>query len=161
MKDFLLRLRGVAGISLIWAAAWVVLFTILISILQLFLPPNREPGMVWLVAIVGWVGLVSGGIFGFLFSSSESGKPVRDLSLGRAMLLGMPSSAVYPLLTGRANQTLWTCLFGAIVAAALVAFARKAALQAVTHPNRMPDIFFACILAPVRDAVGPLKEPAK
>jgi hypothetical protein len=52
----------------------------------------------------------------------------------------------------------WTCTFGAIVALALVALARKAESRETKQPLR--KIFFACVLLPVRDAVSPLKKSA-
>jgi len=107
-----------------------------------------------MMLMIGWVGLVSGSIFGVLLSVGESGKPIRSLSLVREMVWGILSSTVYPLLTQRANQVFWTCAFGAIVAMALVALARKADLRDWTHPRRWFDIFLACLLWPVREAVS-------
>ena len=112
-----------------------------------------------MMSIIGWVGFVSGGIFGMLLALNEGGKAIRDLSLGRAMVWGMLSSAVYPLATQRANQVIWTCVFGAIVAIALVALARRAELRDLTHPRRLIEILLACLIIPVRDTVCPLNKP--
>src|SRR6185436_7007084 len=106
MSVYIRKLRGVTGISLIWAPVWAVMFTVLLFILQVFLPLDSDVGTIRMMLMIGWVGLVSGG---------ESGKPIRDLSLGRVMVWGILGSAVYPLLTQRANQVFWTCAFGAIV----------------------------------------------
>jgi hypothetical protein len=160
MSVYLRKLRGVTGISLIWAPVWAVLFTLLTCILQLFLPLDSDVGTLRLMSIIGRVGLVSGGIFGILLSLNESGKAIRNLSLGRAMVWGILSSAIYPLVTQRANQVFWTCTFGAVVAVALVALARRAELRDLAHPRRLRDIFFACVLTPIRDAVSPLNESA-
>lgn len=159
MSVYLRKLRGVAGISLIWAPVWAAMFTVLTCILQVFLPLDSDVGSIRMMLLIGWVGLVSGGIFGMLLSLDESGKAIRNLSLGRAMVWGILSSAVYPLVTQRANQVFWTCTFGAVVAVALVALARKAALRDLTHPRRLLDIFLACVLMPVQDAVSSLKGP--
>ena len=158
MSLYLRKLRGVTGISLIWASVWVAMFTVLMYILQLFRPFDSDVGTIRLMSIIGWVGLVSGVVFGILLSVNESGKAIRNLSMGRVMVWGILSSAVYPVMTQRANQVFWTCTFGAVVAMALVALARKADLRDLTHPRRLLDIFFACALMPVRDAVSPLKD---
>lgn len=158
MSVYLRKLRGVTGIGLIWAPVWAVMFTTLLYVLQLFLPPDSDVGTLRMMWVIGWVGLVSGGIFGVLLSFNESGKAIRNLSLARAVVWGILSSAIYPLLTQRANQVLWTCAFGAIVAATLVLLARKAARREVTRPRRLRDLFLACVYVPVRDALSPLKE---
>jgi len=160
MSVYLRKLRGVTGISLIWAPVWAVMFTVLLFILQVFLPLDSDVGTIRMMLMIGWVGLVSGGIFGVLLSVGESGKPIRNLSLGRVMVWGILSSAVYPLLTQRANQVFWTCAFGAIVAMALVALARKADLRDWSHPRTLLDIFLACLLWPIREAVSAPKQSA-
>jgi hypothetical protein len=160
MNVYLRKLRGVTVISLIWAPVWAAMFTLLTLILQLFLPIDSDVGTLRLMSIIGWVGLVSGGVFGILLSINESGKAIRNLSLARATVWGILSSAVFPLVTQRANQVFWTCTFGAVVALTLVALARKAESRDLERPRRLPDIFLACILIPVRDAVTPLEEPA-
>src|ERR1044072_3548309 len=114
MSEYLRKLRGVTGISLMWAPVWAAMFTVLTCILQLFLPLDGDVGTIRMMWIIGWVGLVSGAIFGILLSLTESGKAIRNLSLGRAVVWGILSSAVYPLMTGRANQVFWTCAFGAV-----------------------------------------------
>ena len=161
MSEYLRKLRGVTGISLMWAPVWAAMFTVLTCILQLFLPLDGDVGTIRMMWIIGWVGLVSGAIFGILLSLTESGKAIRNLSLGRAVVWGILSSAVYPLMTGRANQVFWTCAFGAVVALTLVALARKAALRDATRPRGLLDIILACVLMPIRDAVSPVKEPAR
>lgn len=160
MNVYVRKLRGVTGISLIWAPVWAGLFAGLVLILQFFLPPNTEPTLTWLILNIAWVGFISGSLFGLLFSFAENGKAIRTLSLGRAALWGALGSAVFPLLTGRANQTIWTCTFGAVVALTLVALARKAALRDVMHSKQLPDFFLDCALMSVRDAVSPAQESA-
>ena len=63
MSVYLRRLRGVAGIGPLWAAVWVVMFTALTYILQRFLPFDGDVGSASLTSTIGWVGLVSGGVF--------------------------------------------------------------------------------------------------
>ncbi|MBK6796015.1 MAG: hypothetical protein IPG76_04250 [Acidobacteria bacterium] len=158
MSVYLQKFRGVIGISLIWAPVWAAMFTILMYVLQVFLPPDNDVGTIKMMAIIGWVGLVSGVIFGIFLSINESGKAVHNLSLGRAMMWGVLSSAIYPVVTQRANQVFWTCTFGAVVAIALVGLARKADNRDLTRPRGFFDILLACARRPVRDAVSPLKE---
>jgi hypothetical protein len=154
MNVYVRKLRGVTSISLIWAPLWAVLFGLLVSILQLFLPPNTEPTLPEMMWIIAQVGFISGSIFGVLFAWAENGKAIRDLSLGRAALWGALASAVFPIMTGRANQVILTCAFGAIIAVTLVALARRAAHQSPRN------LFFVCALLPVRDAVSPAQESA-
>jgi hypothetical protein len=158
MNVYVQKLRGVAGISLIWAPVWAAMFTILMFILQLFLPADGDVGTIRMMVIIAEVGFISGSLFGVLLSFAENGKAIHNLSLGRAALWGVLSSAVFPVLTGRANQTFWTCTFGAIVALALVALARTAESRGARQPRR--NILLTCALMPVRDAVSPAKESA-
>ncbi|HEX4947010.1 MAG TPA: hypothetical protein VFZ34_10110 [Blastocatellia bacterium] len=155
MNVYLQKLRGVIGISLLWTVIWTALFQIFINLLALFLPPDSDVGTLRLMLITAWVGFVSGVLFGLLFAIAENRRAIRDLSLGRAALWGMLATAVFPLLTGRADQTFWTCPFGAIIAVVLIALARKAAPRESQQPQRLRDVFFASVLAPVRDAVNP------
>lgn len=158
MNVYARKLRGVTSISLIWAPLWAVLFGTLVSILQFFLPPNTEPTLPEMMWIIAQVGFISGSLFGVLFSFAENGKAVRQLSLGRAALWGALSSAVFPVLTGRADQVFWTCPFSAIVALALVALARQAARREAERSQR--NRFFAWALLPVQDAVNLVQKSA-
>lgn len=160
MNVYLRKLRGVTGISLIWAPVYAAMFMVLAGIAAIFIPIRGDVGPVRMLAIIAQVGFISGSLFGLLLSFAENGKAIRTLSLGRVALWGMLGSAVFPILTGRADQVFWVCPFGAIVAMALVALARKAALRDATHPKQLPDLFLACALMPVRDAVSPLKKSA-
>lgn len=163
MSVYVRKLRGVIGIALIWAPLWVVLFFALIGTIMAVLHPNgggSDVGPLRMMAIIGWVGFVSGGIFAFLMAFAENGKAIRNLSLARTALWGVLGSAVFPLLTQRADQVFWTCPFGAVVAVALVTIARKAELCTAKQPMRLGDVFFAFVLMPVRDAVNPPQEPS-
>lgn len=155
MNIYVQKLRGVIGISLLWTVCWSLLFQIFISVLALFMPPDSDVGTLRMWLIITWVGFVSGLLFGLLLTIAENERAVRSLSLGRAGLGGMLAAAVFPLLTGRADQTYWTCPFGAIIAVTLIALARQAARRESPPPQRWRDGFFACVLAPVRDAVHP------
>lgn len=158
MNVLLRRLRGVVATGLIWCPVWAVLFTVLVSTVAIFVPIRGDAGPLRMIAIIGGVGFVSGGLFGILMSFAENGKAIRSLSLGRAALWGMLGSAVFPLLTGRADQVFWTCPFGAIVAVSFVAIARKAALREATRARRLHDVLFSSVLMPIRDLVNPSRE---
>jgi len=159
MSVYIRKLRGVIGVALIWVPLWVVLFFATVGSIIAALGGGSDVGPFRMVAIIGWVGLVSGGIFAFLMSFAENGRAIRNISLARAALWGILGSAVFPILTQRADQVFWTCPFGAVVAMALVAIARKAERCEPKRPMRLRDVFFACVLTPVRDAVNPAKEP--
>ncbi|MBL8177307.1 MAG: hypothetical protein JNK48_21710 [Bryobacterales bacterium] len=146
------RIRGVALISLIWAPLWAIMFGAFLLALESLLGPNSEPSLVFMMWTIGQVGLVAGAFFGLLLAFGESGKAVEQISLWRVTLWGAMSAAVFPVMTGRANQVFWTCAFGAIVAVAMVALARRAALS---RPDGSPGLLPVCALLPVKDAVNP------
>jgi hypothetical protein len=155
MNIYVRKLRGVTGISLLWGAVWAVLFTLLLYLLQIFLPVDGDVGTIRMMVIIAQVGFISGSIFGVLLSCAENGKAIHNLSLGRATLWGVLAAAVFPVLTGRANQTFWTCTFGAIVALILVTLARTAARREAHQTRR--NFFLAGALLLVRDAVSPTR----
>jgi len=160
MNKPLRKLRGVIGIGLIWAPVWTAMFFALVAIIFAVFNPNggSDVGPLTWIVIMAQFGFVSGTIFGVILSLAEHGKAIRNISLVRTALWGLLGSAVFPILTQRADQMFWACPFGAVIAMALVALARKASLSQATQPMRLSDVFFACILAPVRDAVNPSKE---
>lgn len=157
MNVYARKLRGVAGIGLIWAPMWAAMFGLMLSILMYFLPPSNEPGVAELIWTIAQVGFISGGLFGILLSCGENGKPLLGLSMGRVALWGALSSAVFPVATGRADQVFWTCPFGVIVAVSLVALARRAARRQADQPR---GLFWWCALLPVSDAVSPVQKTA-
>jgi len=158
MNVFLRKLRGVVATGLIWCPVWAALFAIMVTMIAIFLPIRADVGPIRMITTIGGVGFVSGGLFGIVLSVAEGGKAIRSLSLGRAALWGILGSAVFPLLTDRADQVFWTCPFGAVVAMSLVAIARKAARREPAHPMRLHDVFFASALMAIRDVVNPSRE---
>jgi len=146
------RVRGVALISLIWAPLWAVMFGAFLLALEFLLGPSNEPSFVFMIWTIGQVGFVTGTVFGILLALGENGKAVEQISLMRVTLWGALSAAVFPVMTGRANQVSWTCVFGVIVAVAMVTMARRAALS---RPDRSPSLRLACALLPVEDTVNP------
>lgn len=152
MRSLGTRARGVALISLIWASLWAVMFGALLLALERVLGPSNEPSLMFMMWTIAQVGLVSGVLFAVLLAFGENGKAVEQISLTRVTLWGALSAAVFPVMTGRANQAFWTCAFGVIVAVAMVALARRAALSRL---DRTPRLLSACALLPVKDAVNP------
>lgn len=153
MRSLGTRVRAVALIGLIWAPLWAVMFGAFLLALEFGLGPSREPSYLFMMWTIGQVGLFSGAVFGLLLAFAEDGKAVERISLLRVTLWGALSAAIYPVATGRANQVFWTCAFGVIVAVAMVALARRAALS---RDDRSPGwLVWACALQLVQDAVGP------
>lgn len=149
------RVRGVILISLMWAPVWALMLGALVQALELLIGPNNEPSLAFMMWIAGQVGLVSGACFGVLMAVGENGKPVGGLSLLRAAMWGSVSSAVFPVVTGRADQMFWTCTFGVIVAVGLVALARRAARA---QAGGAAGFALACALMPVEDVVNRRQE---
>jgi hypothetical protein len=88
MNVFLRKLRGVVATGLIWCPVWAALFAVLVSMNAIFLPIRGDVGPIRMLTTIGWVGFVSGGLFGILMSFAESGKAIRSLSLGACRAVG-------------------------------------------------------------------------
>ncbi len=144
--------------GLLWAPAWAAIFTLLIGIPSIFIPIRGDAGPIRMIAIIAWVGLVSGALFGVVLSFAESRKSVGDLSLVRAALWGILASAVFPLVTDRADQVFWTCPLGLITSVILIAVARNAELRERNQPRRGRDVLAACVLIPLRNALDAARE---
>jgi hypothetical protein len=142
---------------------WVVLFVLLIGGIMAVLRPGggSDAGALRMVGVMAWVGFVSGMVFGVVLSLAESGKAVAEISLVRAGLWGALSSAVFPLLTGRADQVAWTCPFGAIIAVGLVVFARRAGPGGRWRTGSWGSRIAAVVAQPVLDTVSPRRERAE
>lgn len=156
MSILIRKAGGVLGTAFVWGALWAAMFVILGSIVGLIQPVRGDIGLAQAAVIVGWVGLLSGGLFGVLMSVAESGKTMRGISLGRAALWGVLASAVYPLSTQRADQVFWTCPFGALVAVTLLVIGRK--IETPGRSRRLVGRVVALIAVPLREAVGPVTE---
>lgn len=64
MNVLLMKLRGVVATGLIWGPVWAAMFAVLMSMIAIILPFQGDVGPMRMITIVGWVGLVSGGLFG-------------------------------------------------------------------------------------------------
>jgi len=150
MNVLLRKLRGVLSIGVSWGVLWAVIFAALGVVIGIVRPQDIDPGEEppRIAAILGSVGLLAGVIFGVLLSLAENARPVREIALSRVALWGIVASALFPLLTGRADQVFILCPLGAILAVAGIAIARKAELQ------NTRNIFSAYVLLSVRDAVN-------
>jgi hypothetical protein len=162
MNKQLRRLRGVVGLGLTWGIAWAVLFALLVLVIRRFDPDSIDAGEgpLPVATLMGSVGFVSGVVFGLLLALVESGRPILDLSSGRAVMWGVLAAAAFPLLAGREDQVLVFCPLGAALAAALVAIARNAKRHDADRPRLARNALGGCVLALVRDAVEPLERPS-
>jgi hypothetical protein len=115
------NLRGMIGIGLTWAILWAAFIAVVVAIAR----DRSDVGPFRAAAIFGMVGLVSGFGFALLLSVAERGKAAAGVSLFRAAAWGVLGAALFPLLTGREDQAIFTCTLGAILAIALVASARR------------------------------------
>jgi len=152
---------GVMGLGLVWGLLFAMMFAALVGGISAFRPLRADVGLAEMIAIIGGVGCISGGIFGALLALAENGKSLRDISLARVAWWGMLAAAVYPLLTGRENQPLWTSPFGAIAALTVVALAQGTDGRGRGRSGRLRWKLSACVAAPVRNAIGPIKKPGR
>lgn len=133
MGAFLRKCRGALGIAATWGTVWAAIFAALGLTIGLLAPDSIDPGegpvrVAWIGAIYG---VVSGAVFAVLLALTEGRKSIRDLSLSRAALWGMLGTAAFPLLTPVDNSMLLIlCPIGAALAAASVAVAKRAELNA-------------------------------
>lgn len=152
------KLRGVISISLIWGILWAIVFGIIATLIGIVDPNSIDPGEdPMIIALMGGAfGAVSGVFFGILLALAESGRTIHDFSLLRAVLWGMLSSVVFPLLAGKYALVFVMCPIGILVALALVAIIRKSERNA-DQANWLCAAVFACFLTPIRDVINSRK----
>ena len=141
MKTLFRKLRGAVGIGLTWGILWAVIGYSVSLVIGFFDPDSIDPGEspMFLGAILGVVGFVSGVAFGAVLSLIERKKTILDLSLSRVAIWGIIGSAALPLLTSMNNSLiLFTCPLGAVFAAASVAIGRKGELYTPVAQKRVP-----------------------
>ena len=140
MKTLFPKLRGAVGIGLTWGILWAAIGYTVSLVIGFFDPDSIDPGEspIFLGAILGVVGFVSGVGFGAVLSFIERKKTILDLSLIRVAIWGIIGSAALPLLTSMQNSLiLFACPLGAVFAAASVAVARKGELYTPVERNRV------------------------
>lgn len=120
-------LRTFAGISLSWGFFWAVLTIFVGTVFGLVDPADigvgEEP--IVLAPIIGFVGLLCGGVFGTLLYIFERQKTARDLSLIRVALWGSLVSAALPLVMGKGvSEMIVTVPVGALSALLSVSLLR-------------------------------------
>ena len=124
------RLRSastILGQGALWGLLWSVCLSALLMGLQGLLGPDDDVGSVGFALILGGVGFSAGVVFGALRRLCDRGRPLHAMPPARAALWGAVAAAVLPLVTLRADQTLWTAPFGALVAWALCGVSRRLA----------------------------------
>ena len=142
MSAFLRKCRGVLGIGLTWAIGWAAVFAALWAGIRIFDPASIDPGegLARTAWIGGVFGFISGAAFAVLLALADGRKTLRDLSPLRAALWGAVGTAAFPLLTAvNDSMVVIVCPIGALFAAASVAVARRAALDAPPEHPRLPS----------------------
>jgi hypothetical protein len=155
MTSLLRSLRGILGIALAWGAMWAIIFAGLTLVVMAARPQDIGPGEgpIEVGAIMGLVGFLSGLAFGVLLSLAERGKTALELTLTRATVWGVLGSAIYPLVTGRADQVVLTSALGAILATWVVGAARKGVGSGSARQSTIGTVR-GWLLAFLRDALG-------
>ena len=106
MKLLLRKLRGVAGIGATWGLVTAAVFATLALIIGYIDPDSGDPGdtPLWIAYIGASVGFISGACFGAMLAVAESRNTILKVPLWRAAMWGVLASAIFPLLTGKADQ---------------------------------------------------------
>ncbi len=118
-------LVGILGLGLVWGVVWPILFAALIGAILLLTRTRIDTDLPLILQSMVPLGITTGVVSGVLLLLTERGKNLSELSRGRVAFWGALAASLFPLLTGRANQTFWTCAFGAIIAVMLLALAQK------------------------------------
>ena len=129
MKDWLRRIRGVIGMGLTWAVAWLGLGTILMIPLG-FTGGQFLMGALWF----GWLGLMGGAAFSVVLQITEGKRAFHELSLPRfavwgaagGFLMAVPFITTFNTLTNAWINVGIAAFLGASSAAGTLALARRA-----------------------------------
>lgn len=126
-QSLLRKPLGILGICIHWLILWFGLVIALFSPLIINDSTSIDGDEGWaILKIIAGIGIVSGTLFGALLSLTKQGKAVREIPLLHAIVLGILSSAVFPIMAQKFNQTLWICPIAGVVSAVLVLLARRA-----------------------------------
>ena len=134
-------LRGFLGMGVTWGIMWGAVFAAIGLAVGLIDPDSIDPGEGPLrIAWIGGVyGVISGAVFSLLLSITERRRAITELSVGRAALLGIVGTAVFPLLTPVDDgMLLILCPIGAVLAAGSIGLAKRAALRAPLEQPKLP-----------------------
>jgi hypothetical protein len=128
MKKLVRWIRGAVGIGVTWAALWVVVGAVVMSVVKVFHPEDIGPGegFARAAAILSTLGFLSGIGFATVFSLAERKRTLRELSLVRVAVWGALGSVAIPVLMGT-NGSMWplVAFLGATFSTASVAIARR------------------------------------
>jgi len=142
MSEWLKRIRGILGMGLTWAGAWIAVGALLA--LVLFVVGLDPPGFFWTIArVFGAVGFLTGSMFSGILLLTEGRRRFDELSLTRFVAWGALGGL---LLGGLAGLTIFgapwvagvTTLLGAGSAAATLVIARRAGDE--TLPRADADV---------------------
>jgi hypothetical protein len=120
-------MRNVLKISLLWGIAWALLAAAAAVVIGIVRPQEIDAGEgpIDVAPILGRVGLIAGAAFALLLAIAERGRRMSEIPFLRAVLWGTIAAALYPLLTDRVLEVFVLAPFGALLAWAHVAIARK------------------------------------
>lgn len=134
------KLRGIAGMALVWSAGFVAFWLVLGTIIRIVDPPSIDAGegpfaMAPLFALLG---AIAGTVFGLTVAFGERRRTLADLKLSRMAIWGAMGGAAMPLLLGKplGNLAVFAPL-GALLATGSLALARRAARAEL--PVNEPD----------------------
>lgn len=140
MQTLVRRLRGAIGIATTWALLWALLGALLGTIDTLSRPTGGESPW-YLAAVLGRVGFLSGLVCAAIIAGLERHRRLSQLSLARVALWGAIGGATIPLLTAvPESQLLWTCPFGAVLAAGSLGMARRTPQNPLSPGDHSPTL---------------------
>jgi hypothetical protein len=135
------RLRGMLGMSAVWALGFGVFFALLSTVVGVIDPDSIDAGEdpLSLGLFGARLGALGGVIFSILLSTAHQRTILRDLSVRGAAMWGALGAAALPLLAGaNASNALLLAPVGAGLAAAAIAIAKRGELEAPFERPRLP-----------------------
>lgn len=134
------KLRGIAGMSLVWSAAFVAFWLLLGTIIRMVDPPSIDAGEgpLAMAPLFALLGAIAGTLFGITLAFGERRRTLAELKLPRMALWGAIGGAALPLLLGKplGNVAVFAPL-GALLSSGSLLLARRAARAELESPT--PD----------------------
>ncbi len=153
--SFLRRLRGLAGIALVWSGAWMLAF------IPLALYTSRHFVSGWLLVVIretllcGVWGAASGGMFGAILLTADRRRTLGELSSRRLALWGALGAMLAPLVllanphSGFANAGPLAIGASLVVSAGLGAAAASTTIQMARRaPPQLSSSDARCLTSP-------------
>lgn len=140
MHTWLRRLRGMLGVSAIWALGFGLFFALVSMVAGAVDPDSIDAGEdpLTLGLFGARLGALGGVIFSVLLSSANRRTLLRDLSVRGAALCGAVGAAALPVLAGAdLGNAVLLAPVGAGLAAAAVAVAKRGELATPVEPPQL------------------------